>query len=62
MYGVNASDFPSARDQQTPGDLREARRLFYVGVMRPKKRLSRVYQQHHHSPWVLKLYQRNQQN
>lgn len=62
MYGVNASDFPSARDQQTPAGLREARRLFYVGVTRPKKHLSLVYQEHHHSPWVLELYRRSQQN
>jgi DNA helicase-2/ATP-dependent DNA helicase PcrA len=62
MYGVNASDFPSARDQQSPAGLREARRLFYVGVTRPKKHLSLVYQEHHHSPWVLELYRRSQQN
>lgn len=62
MYGVNASDMPSARDQQTPTSLREARRLFYVGVTRPKKHLSLVYQEHHHSPWIFELYQRSQQS
>jgi len=62
MYGVNASDMPSARDQQSPTSLREARRLFYVGVTRPKKHLSLVYQEHHHSPWIFELYQRSQQN
>ncbi|MER9064153.1 ATP-dependent helicase [Mesorhizobium sp. M0698] len=62
MYGVNASDMPSARDRQTPTSLREARRLFYVGVTRPKKHLSLVYQEHHHSPWIFELYQRSQQN
>jgi DNA helicase-2/ATP-dependent DNA helicase PcrA len=62
MYGVNTSDIPSARDQQNPASLREARRLFYVGVTRPKKHLSLVYQEHHHSPWVLELYQRSQQD
>ncbi len=62
MYGVNASDIPSARDQQTATSLREARRLFYVGVTRPKKHLSLVYQEHHHSPWVFEIYQRSQQN
>jgi DNA helicase-2/ATP-dependent DNA helicase PcrA len=36
MYGVNASDIPSARDKKSQGSLREARRLFYVGVTRPK--------------------------
>ncbi|TAX46516.1 ATP-dependent helicase (plasmid) [Rhizobium leguminosarum] len=60
MYGVNASDFPSERDSRTPAGLREARRLFYVGVTRPKKHLSLIYQEHHHSPWVVELYQRSQ--
>ena len=62
VYGVNASDIPSTRDKQTPPSLREARRLFYVGVTRPKKHLSLVYQEHHHSPWVFELYQRSQQD
>ncbi|WP_354417098.1 hypothetical protein [Mesorhizobium shonense] len=42
--------------------LREARRLFYVGVTRPKKHLSLVFQEHHHSPSVPELYQRSQQD
>jgi DNA helicase-2/ATP-dependent DNA helicase PcrA len=62
MYGVNASDIPSERDKRTPASLREARRLFYVGVTRPKKHLSLIYQEHHHSPWVYELYQRSQQD
>ena len=62
MYGMNAYDIPSTRDHQNPASLREARRLFYVGVTRPKKHLSLVYQEHHHSAWVFELYQRSQQN
>ncbi|WP_292304635.1 3'-5' exonuclease [Mesorhizobium sp.] len=62
MYGVNASDIPGARDKQTPTSLREARRLFYVGVTRPKKHLSLVFQEHHHSPSVPEVYQRSQQD
>ncbi|WP_292371811.1 hypothetical protein [Mesorhizobium sp.] len=42
--------------------LREARRLFYVGVTRPKKHLSLVFQEHYHSPSVPELYQRSQQD
>jgi DNA helicase-2/ATP-dependent DNA helicase PcrA len=61
MYGINASDIPNAGDSRTPASLREARRLFYVGVTRPKKHLSLVYQEHHHSPWVVELYKRSQQ-
>jgi len=62
MYGVNASDIPSARDSRTSAGLREARRLFYVGVTRAKKHLSLIYQEHHHSPWVVELFQRSQQD
>jgi superfamily I DNA/RNA helicase len=34
LYGMNAGDIPSRRDQKSLGALREARRLFYVGVIR----------------------------
>jgi len=62
MYGINASDIPNERDRRTPASLREARRLFYVGVTRPKKHLSLIYQEDHHSPWVVELYQRSQRD
>jgi DNA helicase-2/ATP-dependent DNA helicase PcrA len=62
MYGINASDIPSERDRRTPSGLREARRLFYVGVTRPRKHLSLIFQEHHHSPWVIELYQRSQRD
>lgn len=60
MYGVNAADLPNNRDRQTPHGLREARRSFYVGITRPRKSLSLVFQEHHHSPWVYELAQRSQ--
>ncbi len=60
MYGVNASDFPSDRDKRSTTGLREARRLFYVGVTRPRKELSLIFQEQHHSPWVKELYDRSQ--
>ena len=60
MYGVNASDFPSQRDRQSTVALREARRLFYVGVTRPRRELALVFQEHHHSPWVKELFDRSQ--
>jgi DNA helicase-2/ATP-dependent DNA helicase PcrA len=37
MYGVNAGDLPSERDKKNATALREASRLFYVGVTRPAK-------------------------
>lgn len=61
LYGMNAGDIPSRRDQKSSGALREARRLFYVGVTRPRKELSIVYQEGNYSPWVAELYKRSQQ-
>lgn len=58
MYGINARDLPSRRDQQSPTALRDARRAFYVGVTRPRKELCLVYQEHHHSPWIAELAQK----
>jgi DNA helicase-2/ATP-dependent DNA helicase PcrA len=60
LYGMNASDIPSNRDRKSARALREARRLFYVGVTRPRKELAIVYQEGHHSPWVAELYRRSQ--
>lgn len=60
MFGINDSDMPSARDKKSDRSLREARRLFYVGVTRPRKELCLVFQQGHHSPWVAALYRRAQ--
>lgn len=60
MFGINAGDIPSQRDGRTPAGLREARRLFYVGVTRPRRHLSLIYQEHYHSPWVYELYERSQ--
>jgi DNA helicase-2/ATP-dependent DNA helicase PcrA len=41
--------------------MREARRLFYVGVTRPRKELALVYQEGRHSPWVAELSRRSEQ-
>jgi DNA helicase-2/ATP-dependent DNA helicase PcrA len=59
LYGMNATDIPSNRDRQSPGGLREARRLFYVGATRPRKELAIVYQKGNHSPWVAELSRRS---
>lgn len=61
LYGMNAGDIPSRRDQKSAAALREARRLFYVGVTRPRKELSIVYQEGNYSPWVAELYKRSQE-
>ena len=52
LYGMNAGLIPNHWDKQSPGALREARRLFYVGVTRPRKELVIVYEEGNHSPWL----------
>lgn len=61
LYGMNADLLPNRYDQKSNEALREARRLFYVGVTRPRSELSIVYQSHNHSPWVGELYSRYKQ-
>ena len=59
LFGINKSDIPNARDNRSISALREARRLFYVGVTRPRRELSLVYQGNNQSPWVDDLYRRS---
>lgn len=61
LYGMNAGDIPSKRDKKSPRALLEARRLFYVGVTRPRKELSIIFKEGGYSPWVAELYRRSQQ-
>jgi DNA helicase-2/ATP-dependent DNA helicase PcrA len=61
LFGMNEGDFPSNRDKASPAAMREARRLFYVGVTRPRKELALVYQEGRHSPWVAELSRRSEQ-
>ncbi|TCQ02671.1 DNA helicase-2/ATP-dependent DNA helicase PcrA [Rhizobium sp. PP-F2F-G36] len=60
LYGMNSGDIPSNRDKKSSAALREARRLFYVGVTRPRKELAIVFQEGHHSPWVAELSRRSE--
>lgn len=60
LYGMNAGDIPNNRDKRSQTSLREARRLFYVGVTRPRKELSIIFQEGNYSPWVAELYSRSQ--
>lgn len=62
LFGINNGDIPNERDRQSNRKLREARRLFYVGVTRPRKELCLVYRKEFQSPWVTELYRRSQQD
>lgn len=62
LFGMNVGDIPSNRDKKSPGAVREARRLFYVGVTRPRKELAIVFQEGNHSPWVAELSRRSKGN
>ncbi|WDM57187.1 hypothetical protein K4A76_11845 [Pseudomonas sp. NEEL19] len=59
LFGINQGDIPNARDNRSTSALREARRLFYVGVTRPRRELCLVYQGNNQSPWVDELYRRS---
>lgn len=62
LFGINKDNIPDWRDKKSDQALREARRLFYVGVTRPRKELCLVFQKDNHSPWVAELYRRSQQS
>lgn len=59
MYGMNGGEFPNHYDLGDARALREARRLFYVGVTRAKRELCLVYQEKNHSPWLVELHNRS---
>ncbi|GAO91700.1 hypothetical protein PSA5_03305 [Pseudomonas syringae pv. actinidiae] len=61
LFGINAEDLPNWRDTKSERAMREARRLFYVGVTRPRKELCMVFEKGNHSPWVAELYRRSRQ-
>lgn len=59
LFGINEGDLPNWRDLKNERATREARRLFYVGVTRPRMQLSLVFEKGNHSPWVKELYDRS---
>jgi len=58
LFAMNNDVLPEQRDTRNAGSLREARRLFYVGVTRPRKLLYACYRNKGNSPWVRELYDR----
>lgn len=61
LFGANNGVFPNKRDNKDARSMREARRLFYVGVTRARRELALVYQDQLHSPWAAELAARSQQ-
>lgn len=61
LFAANSDIFPSSRDTRSDKAMREARRLFYVGVTRARSVLSVVYRKQHYSPWVAELHARSNQ-
>jgi len=59
MYGVNSGEFPNQYEQRDARSLREARRLFYVGVTRARRELCLVYEENNYSPWLVELHKRS---
>jgi DNA helicase-2/ATP-dependent DNA helicase PcrA len=62
MFGMNDYDISGKYEIGNDVALRDARRLFYVGVTRPRRELCFVYEAGHQSPWVTELYWRRTQS
>ena len=58
LFAMNNDVIPSWQEQRRPDALREARRLFYVGVTRSRRVLYLVFRTGQHSPWAKELYDR----
>lgn len=54
FYATNGDVFPN-RYEKSDEKRKEARRLFYVGITRPKKELIITYQEDNPSPWIDEL-------
>ena len=58
LFAMNNEIIPTYKDRRTASSLREARRLFYVGVTRARKDVYLLFTKGEHSPWVKDLYDR----
>jgi DNA helicase-2/ATP-dependent DNA helicase PcrA len=58
LFGMNADILPHYYDRKRDADMREARRLFYVGVTRARKTLHLMFQKGNYSTFVKEVFSR----
>jgi len=58
MFAMNSGVIPNYWETKKPEQMREGRRVFYVGVTRARKFLVLVFEKGKHSPWVKELHDR----
>lgn len=56
LFAMNKGVLPSDRDNRSAQQLKESRRLFYVGITRARKNLVISFQANESSPWVKEVY------
>jgi DNA helicase II / ATP-dependent DNA helicase PcrA len=62
LFAMNNDVIPTYQERQQATRLREARRLFYVGVTRARTELYLLFTKGEHSQWVKDLYDRSRTN
>jgi DNA helicase II / ATP-dependent DNA helicase PcrA len=62
LFAMDNDTMPNNQDRRLAANLREARRLFYVGVTRARKELYLVFTKDQNSQWVYDLYDRIREN
>ncbi len=62
LFAMDNEIIPTNQERRRTNDLREVRRLFYVGVTRARKELYFVFTEGQNSEWVYDLYDRIREN
>ena len=61
LFGMNRDILPNGYDRKRDADMREARRLFYVGVTRARKTLHLMFEKGNCSNFVEEVFERSKQ-
>lgn len=59
LLGMNADILPNYHDRKRDADMRECRRLFYVGVTRARRTLHLMFEKGNHSEFVKEVFKRS---